>query len=395
MPKKTVRDVDVKGKRVLVRVDFNVPLKEGKVAEDNRLKAALPTISYLCEQGAKVILVSHLGRPKGVPDDQLRLDPVAIRLGELISRPVRKVDDCTGPEVEAAVESLDPGSILLLENIRFYEGETKNDPGLARQLAALCDLFVNDAFGTVHRAHASVVGVAALRPAVAGFLMEKELEVLSRLLTRPEQPFVVVIGGAKISDKIGVLENLADRVDKMLVGGGMANTFLAAQGYGMGLSLVETDKLDVARSLLSRAQARGLKVVLPVDVVVAESQAPGAPNRVVPVEAVPDDWMALDIGPETVHLFTAELDGAKTVFWNGPLGFFEQPPFDAGTIALAQALPSGGATTVVGGGDTARAVKRAGVVDKITHISTGGGASLKLLEGKELPGVAVLQDKPL
>lgn len=393
MPKKTVRDVDVKGKRVLVRVDFNVPLKEGKVAEDNRLKAALPTISYLCERGARLILVSHLGRPKGVPDDQLRLDPVAVRVGELTGRRVRKVDECTGPEVEAAVESLDPGDILLLENIRFYPGETKNDPDLAERLAALCDLFVNDAFGTVHRAHASVVGVAALRPAVAGFLMEKELEVLSRLLSRPERPFVVVIGGAKISDKIGVLENLADRVDKMLIGGGMANTFLAAQGHNMGLSLLETDKLEVALNLLSRAKARGLKVVLPVDVTAAESQTPGATNRVVPVDAVPDGWMALDIGPETVRLFTAELDGAKTVFWNGPLGLFEQPPFDAGTIAVAQALPADGATTVVGGGDTARAVKRAGMLDKITHVSTGGGASLKFLEGKELPGVAVLQDK--
>ncbi|MEW6447694.1 MAG: phosphoglycerate kinase [Bacillota bacterium] len=393
MPKKTVRDIDVKGKRVLVRVDFNVPLKEGRVAEDTRLKAAIPTISYLCRQGAKVILISHLGRPKGVPDDQLRLDPVAVRLGELIGRPVRKIDYCTGPEAETAVKSLEPGGILLLENIRFYPGETENDPDLAQQLAALCDLFVNDAFGTVHRAHASVVGVAALRPAVAGFLMEKELEVLNRLLSRPERPFVVVIGGAKISDKIGVLENLIDRVDKMLLGGGMANTFLAAQGYKMGLSLVESDKLEVALNLLSRAKGRGLHVALPVDLAIAENQAPGAPNRVVPVDAVPDGWMALDIGPETVRLFTAGLAGAKTVFWNGPLGLLEQPPFDAGTVAIARALPTEGATTVIGGGDTVRAVKRAGMLDKITHVSTGGGASLKFLEGKELPGVAVLQER--
>ncbi|HIE12512.1 MAG TPA: phosphoglycerate kinase [Desulfotomaculum sp.] len=393
MPKKTVRDIDVKGKRVLVRVDFNVPLKAGKVAEDTRIKAALPTISYLCEQGAKVILISHLGRPKGAPDDGLRLDPVAIRLGELIGRPVRKVDDCTGPEVEAAVESLDASGILLLENIRFHPGETKNDPHLSQRLAALCDIFVNDAFGTVHRAHASVVGVAALRPAVAGFLMKKELEVLSGLLSRPERPFVVIIGGAKISDKIGVLENLVDRVEKMLIGGGMANTFLAAQGQKMGLSLVETDRFAAARSLLSRAKARGLQVVLPVDLAVAESQAPGAPIRVVPADAVGEGWMALDIGPETVRLFTAALAGAKTVFWNGPLGLFEQPPFDAGTIAIAQALPGNGATTVIGGGDTVRAVKRAGVMEKITHVSTGGGASLRFLEGKGLPGLAVLQDK--
>lgn len=393
MPKKTVRDIDVKGKRVLVRVDFNVPLKEGKVADDTRIKAALPTISYLCEQGAKVILISHLGRPKGVPDEELRLDTVAVRLGELIGRPVRKVDDCTGPEVEAAVESLDPGGILLLENIRFHPGETKNDPDLAKRLAVLCDIFVNDAFGTVHRAHASVVGVAALRPAVAGFLMEKELEVLGKLLSRPERPYVVVIGGAKISDKIGVLESLVDRVDEMLIGGGMANTFLAAQGLRMGLSLVATDRFEAVRNILARAKARGLQVLLPVDLTVAESQAPGAPVRVVPANAVGDGWMALDIGQETVRLFTGALAGAKTVFWNGPLGLFEQPPFDAGTIAIAQALPVNGATTVIGGGDTVRAVKRAGVMEKITHVSTGGGASLEFLEGKELPGVAVLQDK--
>lgn len=393
MAKKTVRDIDVAGKKVLVRVDFNVPLKEGRVAEDTRLKAALPTIRYLCEQGARVILVSHLGRPKGVPVDELRLDPVAVRLGELLQRPVRKVDACTGPAVEAAVAALDPGDVLLLENIRFYPGEEKNDPELARQLAALCDVYVNDAFGTVHRAHASVVGVAALRPAVAGFLLERELEVLGKLLNAPEHPFVVIIGGAKISDKIGVLENLLARVETMLVGGGMANTFLAAQGHDMGLSLVETDKLEVAANLLARAAKQGCRLILPVDLVVAESQVPGAVHRVVPVNAVPDGWMALDIGPETVKLFTAALTGAKTVFWNGPLGYFEQPPFDAGTVAVARALPVATATTVVGGGDTVRAVKRAGIADKITHVSTGGGASLKLLEGKELPGVTVLQEK--
>lgn len=393
MLKKTVRDVEVKGKRVLVRVDFNVPFKEGKVAEDNRLRAALPTIQYLCDQGARVILASHLGRPKGVPDDELRLDPVAARLGDLLGMPVKKVDDCVGPAVEAAVEALKPGEILLLENIRFHPGETKNDPDLAQKLAALCDVFVNDAFGTVHRSHASTVGVAALRPAVAGFLLEKELDVLTRLLKDPARPFVVVIGGAKISDKIGVLESLVDRVDALLVGGGMANTFLAAKGYKLGRSLVEMDKTETARSLLARAEARGLQLTLPVDLVVAESQEPGAPHKVVPADAVPDGWMALDIGPATVKLFTAALSGAKTVFWNGPLGLFEQPPFDAGTVAVARALPADGATTVVGGGDTARAVKRAGVADKVSHVSTGGGASLMFLEGRELPGVAVLQDK--
>ncbi|MEW6172355.1 MAG: phosphoglycerate kinase [Bacillota bacterium] len=393
MPKKTVRDIDVKGKRVLVRVDFNVPLKEGKVAEDSRLKASLPTIQYLCRQESRVILVSHLGRPKGAPDDQLRLDPVAARLGELLGQPVKKVGDCTGPAVKAAVEALRPGEVLLLENIRFEPGETKNDPGLARQLADLCEVYVNDAFGTVHRAHASTVGVASLRPAVAGFLMEKELDVLSRLLRQPEHPFVVLIGGAKISDKIGVLENLVGRVDSLLIGGGMANTFLAARGCKMGLSLVETDKTDVAAGLLRRAEARNLRLLLPVDLVVAQSREPGAPYRVVAADGVPDGWMALDIGPETVRLFTAALAGAKTVFWNGPLGLFELAPFDTGTVDIARALPGNGVTTVVGGGDTARAVKRAGVADRISHVSTGGGASLKFLEGKELPGVAVLQDK--
>ncbi|MDI6631184.1 MAG: phosphoglycerate kinase [Bacillota bacterium] len=393
MPKKTVRDVEVNGKRVLVRVDFNVPLKEGKVADDSRLKAALPTIRYLCDRRARVILISHLGRPKGAPDDRLRLNPVAVRLGELLGRPVRKVDDCAGPAAEEAVAALAPGEVLLLENIRFHPGESKNDPELARQLAALCDLYVNDAFGTAHRAHASTVGVASLRPAVAGFLLERELDVLGRLLAQPEQPFVVVVGGAKISDKIGVLENLMGRVSALLIGGGMANTFLAAQGYGLGRSLVETEKLEVARQLLSEATTRNLRLVLPVDLVAAESQEPGAPYRTVPVGAVPEDWMALDIGPETVRLFADALAGAKTVFWNGPLGFFEQPPFDAGTLAVARALPPAPATTVVGGGDTVRAVMRAGVADRITHISTGGGAALNFLEGKELPGVAVLLER--
>jgi phosphoglycerate kinase len=393
MPKKTVRDVEVNGKRVLVRVDFNVPLKEGKVADDSRLKAALPTIRYLCDNGARVILISHLGRPKGAPDDRLRLNPVAVRLGELLGRPVRKVDDCAGPAAEEAVAALAPGEVLLLENIRFHPGESKNDPELARQLAALCDLYVNDAFGTAHRAHASTVGVASLRPAVAGFLLERELDVLGRLLAQPEQPFVVVVGGAKISDKIGVLENLMGRVSALLIGGGMANTFLAAQGYGLGRSLVETEKLEVARQLLSEATTRNLRLVLPVDLVAAESQEPGAPYRTVPVGAVPEGWKALDIGPETVRLFADALAGAKTVFWNGPLGFFEQPPFDAGTLAVARALPPAPATTVVGGGDTVRAVMRAGVADRVTHISTGGGAALNFLEGKELPGVAVLLER--
>jgi phosphoglycerate kinase len=393
MPKKTVRDVAVEGKRVLLRVDFNVPLQEGKVAEDNRLKAALPTIRYLCDRGARLILVSHLGRPKGTPVNELRLSPVAARLGELLGRSVEYTGETVGPAAAQAVEKLSPGEVLLLENIRFHQEETNNDPELARQLASLCDIYVNDAFGTVHRAHASTVGVAALRPSVAGFLVERELEVLTRILKNPDRPFVVLIGGAKISDKIGVLENLVAIVDALLIGGGMANTFLAAMGYEMGSSLVETDKVQTAADLLARAGTYGRKLVLPVDLVVAASMEAGAEHKVVASDAVPAGWKALDVGPETVLLFAGLLKDARTVFWNGPLGLFEQPPYDAGTNAVARALPGGGAVTVVGGGDTARAVKRAGVSEKITHVSTGGGASLMLLEGKELPGVAVLEDK--
>ncbi|ACX52710.1 Phosphoglycerate kinase [Ammonifex degensii KC4] len=392
MTKKTVKDVEVRGKRVLVRVDFNVPLKDGKVTDDTRLRAALPTIEYLCQQGAKVILVSHLGRPKGAPDESLRLDPVAQRLEELLGRPVRKLDSCVGPEVEEAVAALNPGDVLLLENIRFHPGETKNDPELAQGLAKLCDIYVNDAFGTAHRAHASTVGVAKLRPAVAGFLMAKEIEALSRLLTSPARPFVALIGGAKISDKIGVLRSLLTRVDSLLIGGGMANTFLAAQGYNLGRSLLEPDQLEQARSIMEEARERGVNLVLPRDLVVAANKEAGAEHRVVPVNEVPEGWMALDVGPATVEEFCRILAGARTIFWNGPLGYFEQPPYDAGTVAVARALPAT-AETIVGGGDTVAAVTRAGVADRITHISTGGGASLEFLEGKELPGIAVLEDK--
>jgi len=390
MNKKTVKDINVTGKRVLVRVDFNVPLAEGKVADDTRLRAALPTIQYLLDQGAKVILMSHLGRPKGKVVEELRMDPVAERLSELLGRPVRKLDDCVGDEVKAAVAEMRPGDVILLENTRFHPEERKNDPDFAKKLAELADVFVNDAFGTAHRAHASTVGVAQYLPAVAGLLMEKELNFLGKALESPERPFVALLGGAKISDKIGVIENLLTRVDALLIGGGMANTFLKAQGYEVGQSLVEDESLGVAKELLERA---GEKLALPVDAVVADRFAADAASKAVPVDEVPPDWRILDIGPRTVELFKEKLAEARTVVWNGPLGVFEFPKFAAGTEAIARFLADLEATTIIGGGDVVAAVRRAGVADRITHVSTGGGAALEFLEGKELPGVAALLDK--
>jgi phosphoglycerate kinase len=393
--KKTVKDIDVKNKRILGRVDFNVPLDKatGAITDDARIRAALPTIRYLIGQGARVVLCSHLGRPDGKVVDKLRLGPVAQRLSELLGQPVAKTDDCVGPAVQAAVAAMQPGEVLLLENLRFHPEEEANDPVFARQLAALADLYVNDAFGTAHRAHASTEGVAHYLPAVAGFLMEKEIDYLSRALENPARPFDAIIGGAKVSDKIAVLENLLGKVDALLIGGGMANTFLKAQGHEVGQSLVEDDKLDVARSLLAQAQARHVRLLLPVDVVVADKFAADAAWKTVPVTAVPADWRILDVGPKTVELFANELKAAQTVVWNGPLGVFEFPAFAQGTIALAKALAASRATTIIGGGDSAAAVERAGVADRITHISTGGGASLEFLEGQTLPGVAALLDK--
>ena len=388
--KKTIRDMEVEGERVLVRVDFNVPLSEGKVADDTRIRAALPTINYLLEHGAKVILMSHLGRPKGMVVDRLRLDPVAERLAELLGRPVRKLDDCVGPEVEAAIAKMQPGDVILLENVRFHPEDEANDLGFAGRLASLGDIFVNDAFGAAHRAHASTVGVAEHLPSVAGFLMEKELAFLGQALTAPEHPFVAILGGAKISDKIGVIENLLTKVDALLIGGGMANTFLKAQDYETGQSLVEDESLDVARKTLERA---GDRLTLPVDVVVADRFDAEAKSKLVPVDQVPEDWRILDIGPGTVELFKRNLAGARTVVWNGPMGVFEFPRFAAGTEAVARILAESGATTIIGGGDSVAAVEQAGLADKMTHISTGGGASLEFLEGKELPGVAALEDK--
>ena len=393
MNKKTIRDINVAGKRVLVRVDFNVPLKEGAVSDDTRIRAALPTLNYLLEQGAALILCSHLGRPKGT-DPAFSMDAVAARLGELLGQPVQKVDAVVGPEVQAAAEALQPGQVLLLENTRFEAGEKKNDPDLAAQLADLADVSVDDAFGSAHRAHASTEGVAqAMKargaPAVAGFLMEKELEYLGKALEAPDHPFVALLGGAKISDKIGVIGSLLGKVDYLLIGGGMANTFLKAQGYEVGRSLVEEESVPLAKEMLKKG---GRKLVLPEDAVVADKFDAQAASRTVPACEVPDDWRILDIGPITVERFGQELSTAKTIVLNGPMGFFEFPKFAAGTVAIAQILAETNATTILGGGDSVAAVKQAGLADNISHISTGGGASLEFLEGKDLPGVVALDD---
>jgi phosphoglycerate kinase len=389
MNKKTVRDVNVKNKRVLVRVDFNVPLENGKVADDTRIVASLPTVKYLIDQGAKVILCSHLGRPKG-KDQKLSLRPVATRLQELLGKPVTFVSDCIGQPVERVVEGMNAGDVTLLENVRFYPEEEKNDPTFAKKLATFGDLYVNDAFGSAHRAHASTEGVTKYLPGYAGFLMEKELNYLGQALANPAKPFVAILGGAKVSDKIKVIENLLPKVDALLIGGGMANTFLAARGLNMGQSLVETDKLDVAKALMEKG---GAKIALPVDAVIADKFDANAQSQVVAVEQVPSDWRVLDVGPQTIDAFEKMLANAKTVVWNGPLGVFEFPAFAKGTIEIAKRLAQSGATTIIGGGDSAAAVEQAGVADKMTHISTGGGASLEFLEGRTLPGVAALQDK--
>lgn len=393
MKKKTIRDIDWQGKKALVRVDFNVPLDKttGAITDDARIRAALPTIQYLLDHGAAVILMSHLGRPKEGPDPKYSLKVVADHLATLLSAPVKFVGQTTGPEAEAAAAALKPGEVLVLENTRFDKRETKNDPAMAAELAKLGDVYVNDAFGSAHRAHASTEGVARLLPAVAGFLMEKELTYLGKALENPERPFIAILGGAKISDKIGVISNLLKKVDAILIGGGMANTFLAAQGFNMGKSLVETDALDTARELLAKG---GDLIHLPVDLRVADAFAPDANDKVVPVNEVPADWMALDIGPATIAHFANRLAGAKTVVWNGPMGVFEFPKFAQGTFAIAEILAGlQGATTIIGGGDSAAAIREAGLEDKMSHVSTGGGASLEFLEGIELPGVAALNDK--
>ena len=392
MNKKTVNEIDWQGKRALVRVDFNVPLSDGHISDDTRIRAALPTINYLLEQGAAVVLMSHLGRPKDGPDPKLSLKPVAEHLGTLIQAPVHFVDATTGAVAEAAVAALQAGQVLVLENTRFDPREEKNDAGMAQELAKFGDVFVNDAFGSAHRAHASTTGVADYLPGVAGFLLEKELEFLGGALDNPVRPFIAIMGGAKISDKIDVIEALLQKVDVILIGGGMANTFLAAQGYPMGKSLVETEALATATDLINK----GAGIInLPVDLRVASAYAADAENQVVSIEDVPADWMALDIGTATIAHYSNYLSGAQTVFWNGPMGVFEFPVFAQGTVAIAEMLAElRTATTIIGGGDSAAAVAQAGLEEKMTHISTGGGASLEFLEGKTLPGVAALEDKP-
>ncbi len=390
MNKKTIRDVDVRGKRVLVRVDFNVPLKEGAVADDTRIRAALPTINYLLEQDAALILCSHLGRPKGKVVPEFRLDPVAARLAELLGCPVQKLGNCVGPQVEAAVEAMQMGDVILLENTRFHPEERANDPEFARQLASLADIFVNDAFGAAHRAHASTEGVTHYLPAVAGFLMEKELEFLGQVTESPDHPYVAILGGAKISDKIGVIESLLAKCDRLLIGGGMANTFFKAMGFEVGDSLIEDVAVEMAASLLKRA---GGTLVLPVDVVVADAFDNDARMRIVAPNEVTPGWRILDVGPKTVSTFGSALGGAKTVVWNGPLGVFEMDNFAAGTFAVARLLADLDAITIIGGGDSAAAVRQAGLVDQMSHVSTGGGASLEFLEGKVLPCVEALEER--
>ncbi|MBZ4662999.1 MAG: phosphoglycerate kinase [Caloramator sp.] len=395
MNKKTVRDIDVRGKKVLVRCDFNVPQdKEGNITDDRRIVAALPTIKYLLENGAKVILMSHLGRPKEGYEEKYSVKPVAKRLSELLGFEVKLAEDkeVVGENAVRLVNEMKEGEVVLLENVRFIKTETKNDMDFAKKLASLADIFVNDAFGTAHRAHSSTAGVAEFLPAVAGFLIEKEIEIMGKALENPERPFVAILGGAKVSDKINVINNLIEKVDRLIIGGGMAYTFLKAQGFEIGKSLLEEDKIDYAKEMLKKAEEKGVKVYLPVDHVVAKEFSNDAEAMTVDVE-IPEDYMGLDIGPKTVKLFEEAVLDAKTVIWNGPMGVFEMPKFAVGTKAVAEALSKVNGTTIIGGGDSAAAVEQLGYAEKMTHISTGGGASLEFLEGKVLPGIAALNDK--
>lgn len=390
MNKKTVKDIDIKGKRVLMRVDFNVPMADGKVTDDKRIKAALPTIKYVLEQGASLILMSHLGRPKNASDSAFSLLPASQVLATLLERPVQMAPDCVGAEVGKLAKALQPGDVLMLENTRYHAGEEKNDLELAKQMASLGDVYVNDAFGSAHRAHSSTEGIARFLPAVSGFLMEQELEYLGRAVANPEHPYVAILGGAKISDKILVVETLLSKCDKLIIGGGMANTFLTAKGLNMQDSLVEVESLETAKTLLAKF---GDKLFLPVDAVIADKFDAEANTQIVDVDKIPAGWRMLDVGPKTIAAYKVTLSDAKLVVWNGPVGVFEMPKFAEGTFALAHILAESKAITVIGGGDSASAVKKAGVAKQMTHVSTGGGASLEFLEGKELPGVAALLDK--
>jgi phosphoglycerate kinase len=395
MNKKTIHDIDVHGKRVFLRADLNVPLDDGKITDDTRIRASLPTLVYLLEHGASVILASHLGRPKGKVNDALRLKPVADRLGQLLGRPVRMTGDALGPGVMTAVDKLRPGDMLLLENLRFHAEEEANDPEFAKALADMADVYVNDAFGSAHRAHASTEGITHHLPSVAGLLMEREVSSLSRLMEKPAKPFHTVIGGAKVSGKLEVLESLLSRCQAVLVGGGMANTFLAAKGYALGKSLVETEQLDNAQRIMDEARRKRVRFMLPTDVLVAAQVHPRSQRQVVPVSEVPKDWAVVDIVPQTVAAYTAHLDKARTIFWNGPMGVFEIAPFAEATNEMARyvaARTAKGVVTIVGGGDSVAAVEQLGLVEQMSHVSTGGGASLEFVEGKTLPGVAALLD---
>lgn len=393
MNKKTMKDFDVKGKRVLCRVDLNVPMQDGKVTDDTRIKAVIPTIEYLTEQGAKVILVSHLGRPKGEVVEDLRLDPVAEHLSNLLGKEVLKADKVFGKEVEDAVSQMPEGGILLLENVRFEAGEEKNDPALVEEFTKFADIFVNDAFGTSHRAHASTVGVAEKLPAAAGFLMEKEIEVLGNALENPKRPFTAIIGGAKVKDKINVIDNLLDKVDNLIIGGGLAYTFIKAQGNEIGNSLLEEDKIDLANEFMRKAKEKNVNFLMPVDVVVANDFSDAADTKIVPVNEIPADWEGLDIGPETREIYRKTIQESALILWNGPMGVFEMNSFAGGTREVAAALADTEGFSIIGGGDSAAAVEQFGFAEQMDHVSTGGGASLEFMEGKVLPGIAALDEK--
>lgn len=391
--KKTMNDVEVKGKRVFVRVDFNVPMENGEITDDTRIRAAIPTIQQLVNSGAKVILASHLGRPKGEVKEELRLTAVGHHLSKLIGQPVIKLDESIGEEVETTVGNMKEGDIVLLENVRFHKGEEKNDEELSKSFAKLADIYVNDAFGAAHRAHASTEGIAKYIPAVSGLLMEKELDVLGKALSNPERPFTAIIGGAKVKDKIGVIENLLDKVDHLIIGGGLSFTFTKAQGYSIGKSLLEEDKIELAQGFIEKAKEKGVQLHMPIDTVVANEFSKDAETKVVSIEDIPEDWMGLDIGPETAERYAEIIKQSKLIIWNGPMGVFEMDKFANGTKTVAQAMAETEGYTIIGGGDSAAAVEKFEVADQMNHISTGGGASLELMEGKQLPGIVALNDK--